>query len=62
MLWNLDDISTMAACLQRGQQNQQNPTLKKPTANAKMAIVGINVHVTVLDQTATLATFGVGIL
>ena len=46
MLWNLDDISTMAACSQREQQNQQNPTLKKPTANAKMANVGINAHVT----------------
>ena len=52
----------MAAYSQREQQNQQNPTLKKPTANAKIAIVGINAHVTVLDQTATLAAFAVGIL
>ena len=61
-LWNLDDISTMAAYSQREQQNQQNPTLKKRTANAKMANVGINAHVTVLDQIATLAAFAVRIL
>ena len=38
------------------------PYIPKPTANAKMVNVGINAHVTVLDQTATLAAFAVGIL